>query len=100
MRDEKSRKGQNVKYVFTVTVEKDEDVFFASCRELPECFAQGDTVQEALELVHDVIQIVVKDRIANNEGIPQSKAPPRLREKLLVMTDIAPSCKSHSVAAP
>ncbi len=89
-----------MKYVFTVTVEKDEDVFFASCLELPECFAQGDTVQEALGLVHDVIQIVVKDRLANKEGIPQSKVLPRTKEKLLLMTDISPSYKTHSVTAP
>jgi len=61
-------------YRFSVIIEKGEDGYFASCSELQGCYSQGETYEEALENIRDAIQLHVKDRIEDNEEIPQAES--------------------------
>lgn len=50
------------KYRFKVIVEVDEDgKYIASCPALPACYAQGDTLEEALENIKDVIEMCLEE---------------------------------------
>jgi predicted RNase H-like HicB family nuclease len=58
-------------YRFSIAIEKDEDGYFAFCPELQGCYAQGETYEEVLENIKDVIRLHVEDRIESGEEIPQ-----------------------------
>ncbi len=59
---------------FSVVIEKDRDGYFAFCPELQGAYAQGDTYEEALENIKEVIQLHVEDRLESGEEIPQPES--------------------------
>lgn len=59
-------------YEFTVVIEKDEDGrFVAVCPALQGCYTEGETEEEARELIRDAIRLHVQDRLASGEPIYQ-----------------------------
>ena len=57
-------------FQFTVVIERDEDGrFLAVCPALPGCYTEGETEQEARELIEDAIRLHVEDRLARGEAI-------------------------------
>jgi predicted RNase H-like HicB family nuclease len=42
---------------------------------LPGCISEGDTLEEALENIHDAISEYIADMIANGEEVPPDYAP-------------------------
>lgn len=61
-------------YRLNILVEQDADGFVARCVELQGCFAQGDSYEEALENIHDVIRLHVEDRLERGEVITAASA--------------------------
>lgn len=60
-------------YRFTVSYEQDEDgVFIAECLELRGCHASGATMDEAREMIREVIEIHVEELTARGEPIAQN----------------------------
>ncbi|HKK82856.1 MAG TPA: type II toxin-antitoxin system HicB family antitoxin [Atribacterota bacterium] len=59
-------------YRFSIIIEKDEEGYFAICPELQGCYTQGDTYEEVLDNIKDVIRLHVIDRLDNGEKISQS----------------------------
>ena len=58
-------------YEFPVVVEKDKaGYFFALVPSLQGCYAQGNTLEEALKNIREVIKLHLKDRLASKETIP------------------------------
>lgn len=50
------------KYLLQVVMEQDEDgVYIASCPALQGCYTQGDTHEEAMENIRDVIQMCLEE---------------------------------------
>ncbi len=59
-------------YNITVVVEKALDgSFLATCPTLQGCYADGETVEEALELIAGVIKMHIEDRLTNGEPISE-----------------------------
>jgi len=59
-------------YNLTVVVEKDEDgVFLALCPALQGCYADGETLEEALKMIEPVIKMHIESRLENGESIPE-----------------------------
>jgi predicted RNase H-like HicB family nuclease len=57
-------------YEFTVVMERDEDGrFVAICPALQGCYTEGDTEEEARELIADAIRLHIESRLARNEPI-------------------------------
>ncbi|CAN5603664.1 type II toxin-antitoxin system HicB family antitoxin [soil metagenome] len=57
-------------YEFTVVIERDEDGrFVAICPALQGCYTEGESVEEAMELIRDAMRLHVEDRLANDEPI-------------------------------
>ena len=56
-------------YTLPVVIEKDADGYFAQCPALQGCYTQGDTYEEALANMKDVITLHVQDRLAQGETI-------------------------------
>jgi len=49
-------------YSFQVIVEQDEDnIYVASCPSLQGCYAQGDSFEEAIKNIKDVIKMCLKE---------------------------------------
>jgi len=59
-------------YRFSIIIEKDEEGYFAICPELQGCYTQGDTYEEVLDNIKDVIRLHVIDRLDNGEKVSQS----------------------------
>ncbi len=47
---------------------------------LPECITQGDTVEEALEMAKDLIQLYLEYLAAQGEPIPEEVERPQLAQ--------------------
>lgn len=61
------------RYQFPIIIESDTDGYFASCPSLQGCYTQGETYEEALENIRDVIKLHIADRRAAKEDILPSK---------------------------
>jgi predicted RNase H-like HicB family nuclease len=61
-------------YKFSVVIEKDMDGYFALCPELQGCYTQGDTYEEVVENIRDVIRLHIEDGIESGEEIPQAES--------------------------
>ena len=60
-------------YSFPVIVERDEAGWYvAECPVLDGCYTQGETEEEALELILDAIRLHVEDLLARGSSIPQA----------------------------
>jgi len=49
-------------YRFAAIIEHDDDGWFAYCPELQGCHAQGDSYEELIVNIRDVVQLIVEDR--------------------------------------
>ncbi len=59
-------------YNLTVVVEKDEDGnFLALCPALQGCYTDGETMEEALEMIEDAIKLHIESRLERGELIPE-----------------------------
>jgi predicted RNase H-like HicB family nuclease len=57
-------------YNLTVVIEQDEEGrFLAICPALQGCYTEGETIEEALELIKDAMKLHIEDRLENNEPI-------------------------------
>lgn len=56
-------------YHFSAIVEHDADGYWARCPELPGCYVQGETREEALENLREACTLHVEDRLACGEQI-------------------------------
>ena len=61
------------RFRFSVIIEKDENGYIATCPELQGCYAQGDSYEEVLENIRDVIRLHIEDRLSAGEKIPRSE---------------------------
>jgi antitoxin HicB len=60
-------------YDFKVILEPDETGgYVVSCPSLPGCYTQGETIEEALENIKEVIALCLEDMEAEGEEIPDS----------------------------
>lgn len=67
-------------YEFTVFVERDEDGrFVAICPALQGCYTEGETEEEARELIRDAIRLHVEDRLESGERIPREVGVEKVR---------------------
>ena len=66
-------------YQFTVIVQQDEEGnYMAICPALQGCYAEGETPEEALNYLRDVIQLHIEDRQARHEPIYEEVFSERL----------------------
>ena len=66
-------------YQFTAIVQRDEDDnYLAICPALQGCYAEGETPEEAMEYLKEVIQLHLEDRRARNEPIYEELFSQRL----------------------
>jgi predicted RNase H-like HicB family nuclease len=57
-------------YRFTVVIERDEDGrYLAICPALQGCYSEGETEDEAKELIEDAIRLHIEARLARGEPI-------------------------------
>lgn len=61
-------------YHFSIVIEKDKDGYFVFCPELQGCYSQGDTYEDALENIKDVIKLHLEDRVKGKEELPENKS--------------------------
>ncbi|CAN5593830.1 hypothetical protein BH23GEM10_BH23GEM10_10300 [soil metagenome] len=67
-------------YEFTVVIERDEDGrFIAVVPALQGCYTEGETEQEARDLIEDAIRLHVEDRIERGEPIHEEIGSSRVR---------------------
>ena len=59
-----------MKYAYTCTIEDDEGFFWVKFPDLPGCQTEGETLEEALELAEDALNLMLWDMEEDNETIP------------------------------
>ncbi len=68
------RANKLISYEFPLIIEQDDDGFAISAPTLQGCYAQGDTYEEAMANIADVLKLHIEDRLANNEALPTAKS--------------------------
>lgn len=67
-------------YEFTVVIERDEDGrYVAVVPALQGCYTEGESEQEARDLVEDAIRLHVEDRLARGEPIQEAVGSSRVK---------------------
>jgi predicted RNase H-like HicB family nuclease len=67
-------------YEFTVVIERDEDGrFLAVCPALQGCYTEGETEDEARDLIRDAIRLHIEDRLATGEPIYEEVGATKVR---------------------
>lgn len=67
-------------YEFTVIVEQDEDGrFLAICPALQGCYTEGETEEEARELIVDAVRLHIQDRLDRGEPICREVGTAKVR---------------------
>ena len=67
-------------YEFTIVIERDEDGrFLAVCPALPGCYTEGQTEDEARQLIEDAIRLHVQDRLERGEPIHEEVGSAKIR---------------------
>ena len=61
-------------YDLPIIIEQDEDVYFVTCPELQGCYSQGDTYEQALDAIKDVITLHLQDRLNEKDELPIMKS--------------------------
>jgi predicted RNase H-like HicB family nuclease len=59
-----------MKYNVPIIIEKDSDGYFAYAPDLQGCYTQGDTYEEALANVREVVTLHIDIRLESGEEIP------------------------------
>ena len=60
-------------YKLACIIEKDEDGYHGYCPELKGCHAQGDTYEEVVANLRDVMRLIVEDMVAEKEPVPSAE---------------------------
>lgn len=55
------------KQLFTVIIEEDNSGFFAYCPQLQGCYTQGETYEQALFNIKDVIKLHIENRMEEGQ---------------------------------
>jgi len=59
---------------FTVILEPDPSGgYVVSCPELPGCYSQGETVEEALENIKEAVLLTLEELAESEEPLPESR---------------------------
>ncbi len=58
-----------MKFNIPIIVEKDEDGYFAYAPDLQGCYTQGDTYEETLANIKDVVILHIEDRLESGDKI-------------------------------
>jgi len=67
-------------YEFTVVIERDEDGrFLAICPALQGCYTEGETEEEARQLIPDAIRLHLESRLARNEPVYEEVGSHKVR---------------------
>ena len=67
-------------YEFTIVVEKDEDGrFVAICPALQGCHTEGETEEEARDLIEDAIGLHIESRLSRGEPIYEEIGSHKIR---------------------
>lgn len=66
-------KATSSNYNVPLIVEQDEDGYIVSAPSLQGCYAQGDTYEEAMSNIIDVLKLHLADRIASGDPISLTK---------------------------
>jgi predicted RNase H-like HicB family nuclease len=74
---------------FTVIVEKDTDGYFARSHELQGCYAQGDTYEDVIANIKEVIALHIEDRAEKREQFINSD------EKSVSLTTVSLEIPMH-----
>lgn len=61
--------------IYAASVTRDGDDFVVSVRDLPEVVTAGDSLEEALVLAADAIEVVLSRRIEDGEPLPVPSVP-------------------------
>jgi len=57
-------------YRVSVVIEKDKDGYYAFSPDLQGCYTQGDTFEEVITNIKDVVRLHIEDRLESGEEIP------------------------------
>jgi len=58
---------------FPIIIEKDSDGYFAFCPDIEGCYTQGDTYEEVIENIKDVIKLLLEEMNETGQKLPENQ---------------------------
>lgn len=68
-----------MRYIFPALLENDDGHMLVTFPDLPECFTEGDSLLEAMELAEDVLEMTLSQREDDSANIPEPTPIDKLR---------------------
>ena len=88
-----------MKRVFYLAIFHEEDnKYWVSFPDFPECFSQGDTLEDSFVHAQEALELCIEERIGNNEKLPEPtlyKGENDLEKHVLLSCE----CNLNSIAA-
>jgi predicted RNase H-like HicB family nuclease len=63
---------------FTIVIERSEDGYYAECPLIPGAYTQGDSEEEVLANIHEVLEMTLEDMKERGEVIPTISQFPQI----------------------
>jgi len=60
-------------FKFPIIIEKDSDGYFAFCPDIEGCYTQGDTYEEVIENIKDVIKLLLEEMNETGQKLPENQ---------------------------
>lgn len=60
-------------FKFPIIIEKDSDGYFAFCPDIEGCYTQGDTYEEVIENIKDVIKLLLEEMNETGQKLPEKQ---------------------------
>ncbi len=82
---------------------KEEDGFWVSFPDFPECFTEGDNMEDAYKMAVEALGLAITSRKNENEALPVPTTPDKLHATdgvlVIIEFDILEYCKKHNSKA-
>jgi len=70
-----------MKYTFMANIYHEDDAYIVTFPDIPSCFTSGDTLEEAIEMAEDVLNLMLWDMEESGTPIPRATTPTKIKVK-------------------
>lgn len=70
-----------MKYTFMANIYHEDDAYIVTFPDIPSCFTSGDTLEEAIEMAEDVLNLMLWDMEESGTPIPRATTPAKIKVK-------------------
>ena len=75
-------------FVYPFIIKYEDGVYYANSTDIDKCFTDGDSIQEVISNIDDVLEAMVSYYIEENKTLPQPNFEIETKDKIYISIDI------------